>query len=82
MPASKDAKNEELSFEEALKRLETIVETMENGDLALEDLVIKFAEGDTLLKSCNKRLKTAELKIEKLKDNTNNQFESFENDAE
>lgn len=82
MPSSENTKEEKLSFEEALKNLETIVESMENGNLALEDLVTQFEEGDALLKYCNKRLKDAELKIEKLKEGTNNQFESFEDNVE
>ncbi len=79
---SKNTKEEKLTFEEALNKLETIVESMENGDLALEDLVTQFEEGDALLKYCNKRLKDAELKIEKLKEGTNNQFEPFAETSE
>lgn len=82
MSAPKNTKEEKLSFEQALEKLETIVESMENGDLALEELVTQFEEGSALLKSCNKRLKDAELKIEKLKENTENQFEPFEANAE
>lgn len=82
MSAPKNKKEEKLSFEEALEKLEGIVESMENGDLALEELVTQFEEGSALLKSCNKRLKDAELKIEKLKENTENQFEAFEASGE
>lgn len=82
MSASEGTKDEKLSFEEALEKLEFIVESMESGEIALEDLVLKFEEGDALLKCCNKRLKDAELKIEKLKDNTENQFEPFEGNGE
>lgn len=63
--ASKD--EVELSFEEALKRLEQIVEFMEEGDVALDDLVRKYEEGNRLLSICGKRLRDAELKIEQLK---------------
>jgi exodeoxyribonuclease VII small subunit len=56
-----------LSFEDALNQLETIVETMESGDVPLADLLTKFEEGNKLLKVCESRLKDAELKIELLK---------------
>lgn len=78
MPTLKNVKEDQPSFENALEKLEVIVESMENGDLALEDLVSKFEEGDALLKYCNKRLKETELKIEKLKENGESQFEPFE----
>ena len=56
-----------LSFEDALNQLESIVETMESGDVPLADLLTKFEEGNKLLKVCESRLKDAELKIELLK---------------
>lgn len=55
------------SFEDALARLETIVESMESGDVPLAELLAKFEEGNALLKTCEARLKEAELKIEQLK---------------
>ena len=55
------------SFEDALTRLETIVESMESGDVPLAELLAKFEEGNALLKTCEARLKEAELKIEQLK---------------
>jgi len=55
------------SFEDALARLENIVESMESGDVPLAELLAKFEEGNTLLKTCEGRLKEAELKIEQLK---------------
>ena len=60
-------KDLKLSFETALTKLETIVESMETGDVPLADLLAKFEEGNTLLRHCEKRLKEAELKIEQLK---------------
>lgn len=62
------APTDEASFEEALEQLEAIVEAMESGDIPLSDLVSKFEEGNRYLKLCQKRLRDAELKIEKLKD--------------
>jgi exodeoxyribonuclease VII small subunit len=63
-----DAKTQQPpSFEHALERLETIVESMESGEVPLAELLAKFEEGNTLLKICETRLKEAELKIEQLK---------------
>jgi exodeoxyribonuclease VII small subunit len=60
-------KEAKLSFETALTKLETIVESMETGEVPLADLLAKFEEGNKLLKHCEGRLKEAELKIEQLK---------------
>lgn len=54
------------SFEDALHRLEEIVESMETGELPLESLLQRFEEGSRLLRSCQQRLAEAELKIQRL----------------
>src|ERR1041385_4430639 len=53
-------------FEEALKKLETIVEAMEADDLPLETLLAKYEEGSKLVKICQEKLAEAELKIQQL----------------
>jgi exodeoxyribonuclease VII small subunit len=62
-----ESNKEQVSFEAALEKLETIVETMESGEIPLAELLAKFEEGNKLLKVCEARLKEAELKIELLK---------------
>ena len=62
-----EATDAKISFESALTKLETIVESMESGDVPLAELLAKFEEGNKLLKVCEARLKDAELKIELLK---------------
>lgn len=57
---------EGLSFEEALNRLEKIVQTLEAGGLTLEEAISLFEEGMQLAKICNERLNAAELKITQL----------------
>jgi len=52
------------NFEQAMKRLEQIVEQMESGDLALEDLIVRYEEGMKLVKVCQERLASAEDRIE------------------
>ncbi len=62
-----ETKNAKLTFEAALAKLESIVESMESGQVPLAELLAKFEEGNKLLKVCEGRLKDAEMKIEQLK---------------
>lgn len=55
-----------MPFEEALQKLETIVEAMESGDLPLESLIARYEEGVKLAKVCQEKLAEAELKIQQL----------------
>ena len=59
----------ELPFEEALHKLEAIVESMEADDLPLETLLARFEEGTKLAKLCQAKLAEAELKIQQLEKN-------------
>jgi exodeoxyribonuclease VII small subunit len=54
------------TFEESLKKLETIVEQLERGDLALEESVKLFEEGVGLSAACQKELDAAEGKVQML----------------
>ena len=53
-------------FEEAMQKLETIVEAMESGDLPLESLLAKYEEGTKLAQVCQTTLAEAELRIQQL----------------
>ncbi len=54
----------EMKFEQALSKLEKIVEEMESGELSLDDSLKKYEEGMKLSLFCTKKLKEAEKKIE------------------
>ena len=54
----------EMKFEEALKRLEKIVEELENGSLSLDESLEKYEEGIKLSKACSKKLEVARKKVE------------------
>ena len=56
-------------FEEALKKLEGIVEAMESDELPLETLIARYEEGTRLAKVCQEKLAEAELKIQQLEKN-------------
>jgi exodeoxyribonuclease VII small subunit len=66
---AKECGNKPLKFETALQRLEEIVDSMEVGEIPLDELLRKYEEGNELLKTCGKQLREAELKIEILKRN-------------
>ncbi len=51
------------SFEEQISELEKIINELENGNLNLDDSVVKFEEGMKISKECNKMLENAEKKI-------------------
>jgi exodeoxyribonuclease VII small subunit len=56
----------ELSFEQALEKLENIVSQLESGQIKLEDAVKVYEEGNQLKKICEEKLKNAQMKVEKL----------------
>jgi exodeoxyribonuclease VII small subunit len=58
-----------LPFEDALKKLEVIVEAMESEDLPLETLLARYEEGTRLARICQEKLAEAELKIQQLEKN-------------
>jgi len=64
MPSKKSL--EEMSFEEALQRLEQIVTRMESGQTRLDELMNDFEEGAELVRLCNRRLDEIERRIELL----------------
>ena len=55
-----------LSFEEAIRRLSEIVQTLERGDLPLEDSLRLFEEGVKLSRISQERLDLAQKKVEQL----------------
>ena len=54
----------DLSFEDALKRLEAIVARLESGDASLDESITLYAEGDRLRGQCEARLAAAQARIE------------------
>ncbi len=54
----------EMKFEEALKKLEKIVENLEDGNLSLDEALEKYEEGIRLSKFCAKKLESAKKKVE------------------
>jgi len=66
------------SFEEAMQQLESLVDSMEQGDLSLEDSLQTFEEGVKLTRICQIALKEAEQKVQILSQaSPNAELESF-----
>jgi exodeoxyribonuclease VII small subunit len=55
-----------MTFERALKELEVIVGRLERGDVELEESIAIYERGEALRNHCDKLLKQAEAKVEKL----------------
>ena len=55
-----------LTFEQALSELEDIVNSLERGDISLEDAIKAYERGSELKDQCEKRLKEAKMKVEKI----------------
>lgn len=54
----------EIKFEKAMERLEEIVQTLEKGDMPLEESLKVFEEGVSLSKACMTKLDEAEKRVE------------------
>lgn len=57
---------EKLTFEDALQKLEVIVRELETGQIKLDDAVEAYEKAVSLKKICEEKLRSAELKIEKI----------------
>jgi exodeoxyribonuclease VII small subunit len=64
-----EQEKEQLSFEEAMQKLEEIVGRLENGDVPLETAIELFQEGMTLSRLCGSKLEQVESRIQMLVDN-------------
>ena len=74
-------KEEKFDFEKALAELERLVETMETGDMSLEDSLKQFERGVALTRSCQKALADAEQKVQILLQNSDcSELEAFKVD--
>ena len=63
---SSNSKKKSLNFESTLSEIEKIIESLEEGNLSLEDSIEAYEKGISLTKACQKMLSDAELKIKKL----------------
>lgn len=71
---------EKMTFEQAIKRLEEIVDLLENNETSLDDSVELFQEGVQLSQYCSKKLGNAENKVSKIL--IDGQLEDFDVEVE
>jgi exodeoxyribonuclease VII small subunit len=65
-PVVKHADIKSMTFERALKELESIVERLEKGAVELEESISIYERGEALREHCDRLLKQAEAKVERL----------------
>jgi exodeoxyribonuclease VII small subunit len=63
------SEKQEKKFEEAMQRLEELVQNLENGELPLESALEAFEEGMQLIKFCSRKLEEAEKRVSLLVQN-------------
>ena len=82
LTSSSNSKKKSLNFESTLSEIEKIIESLEEGNLSLEDSIEAYEKGISLTKACQKMLSDAELKIKKLssKEGEDVSFEDISND--
>ena len=65
---NKGKKKSDISFEDAVEKLESIVEEMESDELPLDKLLVRYEEGAKLVKACEEQLQSAESRITQLEE--------------
>lgn len=73
---------QEMKFEAALAELEQIVQSMENGQLPLEESIAAYRRGGELLQHCQQQLSDAERKIEVLENGSLRDFGTASGDSQ
>ncbi len=64
------------TFEEALRELESIAGQIEEGKIGLEESIVKYEQGMTLVKQCRAILSKAEQKIQKLQERSDGSLQT------
>ncbi len=73
-------KKEAPTFEHSLRRLEEIVQRLEQGDVPLEEALTLYEEGIALSKACGERLTQAELRMKRLGKDAEGNLKLFESE--
>ena len=63
-----------IPIEDSLKKLESIINRMESGDISLEESLASFEEGINLINECRAKLESAEQKVFELTRNSDDSF--------
>ena len=63
-------KEENITFEQAIEELENIINRLEEGDVPLDETIKLYEKGSELKDFCEKKLQSAEVKIQKINQKT------------
>ncbi|MEK7263680.1 MAG: exodeoxyribonuclease VII small subunit [Bacteroidota bacterium] len=74
--------NSKQTFEDAMMRLEAIVEALEKGEIALDESLALYEEGVELSKQCMEKLSKAEIKLKRITKTIDGTFEMFNMQSE
>ena len=55
---------EKMTFEEAMKELEILVDSLDKGDVSLDEAIAAYDKGSKLKDHCQKKLNEAKMKVE------------------
>jgi exodeoxyribonuclease VII small subunit len=62
---------EKLSFEEAMRELEKLVDSLDKGEVSLDEAIAAYDRGSQLKDYCQKKLQEAKMKIETIQSSDN-----------
>ena len=76
---------EKMTFEEAMKELESLVDSLDKGDVSLDEAIAAYDRGSQLKDHCQKKLNEAKMKVETIQSSGDskaipNKLTSFSND--
>lgn len=71
----------EMSFEQALFELESIVKMLETGKANLDEAISSYERGAALKQHCDKKLKDARLKVDKMMENEHGHLQAVATDV-
>ena len=63
---------EKLTFEEAMQELEKLVDSLDKGDVSLDEAIAAYDRGSQLKDYCQKKLHDAKMKVENIQSSENN----------
>ena len=63
---------DKLTFEKAMKELEELVDSLDKGDVSLDEAIAAYDRGSQLKDYCEKKLQEAKMKIETIQSSDNN----------
>ncbi len=64
---------EKLTFEEAMQELEKLVDSLDKGDVSLDEAIAAYDRGSQLKDYCQKKLHEAKMKVETIQSSDNNE---------